>query len=282
MMNEFIITKEYKRFAEFCKACIKEKYMGLCYGPAGVGKSMSAVQFAKWGKVEPQVDEVNTQLSDVYGVDPIPDIIQLNTVIYVPEVISTIKTIQQQISLQLYGFNKLKEKALRIQRNEYSGQYITPQKNHVELLIIDEADRLQPRWLEHIRDVYDRAAEKEDPSERMAVIFIGMPGIEKRLIRFPQLYSRIGFVHAFKALTHDEVAFIIQHHCQTLDIEVNLIDFMDHEAIATVTRITHGNFRLINRLLKQTLRIIEVNQLSYISKEVIEAARECLVIGNVY
>ena len=28
----FLETKEYKRFAEFCKACMEEKYIGVCHG----------------------------------------------------------------------------------------------------------------------------------------------------------------------------------------------------------------------------------------------------------
>lgn len=147
-------------------------------------------------------------------------------------------------------------------------------KRRVNLLIIDEAERLQPKCLELVRDIYDR--------EQISVILIGMPGIEKRLVRFPQLYSRIGFAHAYKPLVEQEVIFIIQHHMQSLGIAFYPKDFADHEAIAAVTRVTRGNFRLIQRLLKQTARIMEVNGLSSITKEVVEAARECLIIGNVY
>jgi hypothetical protein len=63
------------------------------------------------------------------------------------------------------------------------------QADRVELILIDEADWLKTITLEQVRAIYDQ--------RQIGLILIGMPGMEKRLSGYPQLYSRVGFVHHF-------------------------------------------------------------------------------------
>ena len=106
-----------------------------------------------------------------------------------------------------------------------------------------------------------------------------MPGIEKRLSRYPQLYSRIGFAHEFDNLSKDETHHILEYKWSDLGIDIKLEDFSDYEAITTIIKITKGNFRLIHRLFAQIDRILRINQMDKITVEVVEAARDSLVIG---
>jgi hypothetical protein len=143
-----------------------------------------------------------------------------------------------------------------------------------ELLIVDEADRLKMAGLEQLRDLYDRGTFG-------GLVLMGMPGLEKRLARYPQLYSCVGFAHAFRPLSPEEMQCVLVHHWAALGLTLDGTDFTDSEAIAAIVRITGGNFRVLQRLFAQIGRLLTLNGLHTVTKEVVEAARECLIIGMI-
>lgn len=86
-------------------------------------------------------------------------------------------------------------------------------------------------------------------------------------------------MHQFRPLSAEEVTFILTRQWEQLGLRLSPEDFTDQEALAAVIRITGGNFRLLHRLLTQVERILVINELRTVTKEVVEAAREGLVIG---
>lgn len=143
--------------------------------------------------------------------------------------------------------------------------------HHVELLIVDEADRLSNTGLEYLRDLFDRKG--------IGLILIGMPGIEKRMGRYAQLFSRVGFAHQYRPLQDEELTFVLTRRWRDLGLAMDEADFTDAQAVATIVRITGGNFRLLHRLFVQIERILRINGLNAITDDVVEAARSTLVIG---
>jgi hypothetical protein len=139
------------------------------------------------------------------------------------------------------------------------------------LLVIDEADRLKVVGIEQVRSIFDEGG--------LGLILIGMPGLEKRLARYPQLYSRVGFVHEFRPLAASEVRALLERGWAPSGVRLPRQPWPE-EAVAAIIRMAGGNFRLLNRLLTQIDRILDINGLGEGTKQVVEAARESLVIGE--
>jgi DNA polymerase III delta prime subunit len=234
----FVVTKEYRRLAEFADVVRRERYVGLCYGPPGVGKTLSARRYARWDLVEHAV-----QTFKFFEADRIPrEILDTRSAVYTPKVHNSPGRLDKELA---HIQDRLSWMVQTLEHPEHDPPLLSRnQDRFAELLLVDEADRLKTPTLEQLRDRHDRTG--------VGLILIGMPGIEKRLARYPQLYSRVGFVH-HRVLSAEEQAFVLARHWPELGLH-DPEDFTTAEALATIIRITSGNFRLTARLVVQIKR----------------------------
>src|SRR6476469_5219949 len=99
---------------------------------------------------------------------------------------------------------------------------------------IDEADRLKTSGLEQLRDFFDR--------RDLGMILIGMPGFDRQLARYPQLYSRIGFAHQYKPLDSDDLLIVLANYWHELGLLLDPGESNDVETVSAVVRLPGGNF----------------------------------------
>jgi DNA transposition AAA+ family ATPase len=293
-------TLEYKRFVEFCEACRRDRYIGLCYGPPGMGKTLSAIHHSRIEKIVP-LDRWNAEASDTKPID---------TVLFTPEVVNTPSRIENDVrnarallcsvakratraeQRTTLDILRSRDEAWRVEHREdrdYRPNYPLPLKptyydtlheyesrleeiaDPTTLIVVDEADRLAMNSLEQLRSIFDHSG--------LGMVLIGMPGIEKRIARYPQLFSRIGFVHEFRALPDADIQALFDQRWTPVGIHLPASPPAP-EVIAAVIRLTRGNFRLLVRLLTQMERVLAINGRESLSVDVVETARENLVIGQ--
>jgi len=295
----FVETIEYNRFVEFCDACRHFRYIGLCYGPPGIGKTLSAVRYSRADRIVPR-DRWTSEVSDELPID---------TLLYTTSVINTPSRVECDINMAREKVMSIvldpmrREAAVVLEeirledekrRREIMDRpgcsprdsppvdptYFETYKHYqakqravsdpTTLILVDEADRLQMNSLEQMRSIFDEGT--------AGMVLIGMPGIEKRVARFPQFYSRIGFVHEFRPLDATQMQELLEKRWTPAGVNLPNEQLIP-EVIASLIRMTGGNFRLLTRLLTQIERVLSVNNLHLVSTAVVEAARDSLVIG---
>jgi DNA transposition AAA+ family ATPase len=262
----FIATREHRRFVEFATAVRKHRYIGLCFGPAGVGKTLSARRYANWDMAEPLIEGWGPRTPDDAVISAA--LARSRTVFHTPTMLGTLRSLRDTLDERMVRVGICIEEHAD---TDGAGPGVRDRRRLIELLIIDESERLPTTAIELIRDIFDRTG--------VGVILIGMPGLERRLSRYPQLFSRVGFAHHYRPLQGDELTFVLTRHWRRLGLALDDADFTDAQAIAAIARITGGNFRLPHRLFVRIGRILKINDLSVITEDVVEAARSTLVIG---
>ena len=280
----FVETKSYRRFGEMCDACRRTRVVGLGYGPPGTGKTESARQYAQWNLFKPFLPEPlitftgRNTADGLYPYRPLTftsapleaPLQECRTVFYTPPVSASVARLEKEVLTLFAAFSYLVEAAN--QHHQGREEFLVTRRFSylIELLIVDEANRLKDAGLELMRDFADRG--------EFGLVLLGMPGLEKRLMRAPQLYSRIGFAQEIEPLSDEEARDFLGKRWSHR-VQAHSDNFTDKEAVAAILRISGGNIRLIERLLMQVEHVLIANQLQVVTKEVVETARQNLIIG---
>jgi len=151
----FAATKEHLRFGEFCDACRKYRYIGICHGVPGAGKTRSAREYARWDMLSPLFpEELFTLVGRRYLDDQFPhkpfatpgspaftEVLSCWTVYYTAPVAATPSRIEREVMALSATLSYLVEAAEQASRgkDDFLLAYRLPKGT--ELVIVDEAQR---------------------------------------------------------------------------------------------------------------------------------------------
>jgi hypothetical protein len=253
-----IKTGEYLRFEEFAEACKTYRYIGLCYGASGVGKTHSAWHYAKYS---------TTERDQNAPIDP-EDAQNAKAIIYTADVLNSPGKVYKILhhKMYLYGCAILRDQGI------HDMTYMaTKAVEQCPLVIIDEVDRLSYNSLELIRQLYDQY--------QFGLILIGMNGIQNKMMQLPQFYSRIGFAHQYQQLQKSDLTTAITQLALELELNLGVNDTHKKYTIDKIITTCRGNFRILDRLLSQMKRIQTINDMPYADELTLNAAKKLLISG---
>jgi DNA transposition AAA+ family ATPase len=234
----FIVTKQVKEVASVCTALIESRDMGVIYGEPGVGKSITAAQITENWTKKGSLKVICTE-ADV-GSTPLG---------IAKKLISLITDLVPGNSAQ----------AARIIEN-------ISNKHHFDLIIVDEAERLNQKCLEMLRSIYDRT--------KIPVLLIGMTDLLRHLRSHKKFYSRVSMVYHYEPLSYPQLSeYLGQLHPLLKDID----PVLEKELLDYIYQHSRGEFRRIIQMVKQAERIRRANQHPVLSISVFKAASDLIL-----
>jgi DNA transposition AAA+ family ATPase len=232
----------------------------MCYGPPGVGKTVSARLYADWDAIEPLLMRTGVRMP-VQGADPLYPRVAL----YTPGRTVKPRQIENDVTLLVWSLQNLEKISLQ-QQLERSQTAADPISEQLELLIIDNVHRLDPTCMDVVQDLYDRY--------QIGVVLLGSEVlVEKHLKRLEHLRVRVGDVRPFYVLSQKEVTEMIPQFLVRLNIDFQSEQGLSLEQLTEdIYSATKGNLSLMRHFLTQIVILLQEQGRGIVTSQVVQRA----------
>ncbi len=187
--------------------------------------------------------------------DDSPDRPMFRMALYTPRATDTPKKVERDLAALFWHLQRLID-AGPIPKGEPPPVPASVSSLGVDLLIVDEVRRLSPVGLEVLQDLFDRNS--------LGLVFLAHPGWEKTSASQHLFASRLGMLHAFRALDlHDGHRFF-EAQVQRLGLRV------EEDAEEVFLQKTRGNVAAMRLILQHLLFLAQRREAFLVTGAVIE------------
>lgn len=256
----FVESISYRNLAELAEVCREQRTIGLCFGKPGTGKTTAAMRWANWSLVE-----ANFSVRNGAPIQP-EELLKCDTLYYLPSVTVSAPRLRKELVLLRNKFGDVIAQTVSFHRPADWAETI--QKEHVQLIIVDEAYRMKYQALEELRDWHDKY--------NVGVLLIADPGFERNLGRMWHFQKRVAYVEEFKALNEIEVTAYIDKQVEQMKLPKP-----KDEVCALINWYCQGNLRSLGHLFAMIGRLLRINDdvVREVTRDVVETARDMLLFG---
>jgi DNA transposition AAA+ family ATPase len=257
--TSFIDTRQHERFVDFCDACRRNRYIGVCTGRSGVGKTRSAEAYASWHVIEPLLKEAVSR-----NPSPPPQLAACYTAIYTPDVSCTVKRVDTCLTVLRNRFDELVKHSMCWHNPDE--WYKTQRQRFLELIIIDKAQRLPLKCLEAIADFGRK--------HRLGIALIGLPGFDRRIRHYEPIDNSVGFYHVFNTPRSEELRAILEARWQSPEI------IIEDGAVQMLEKVTNSNIQKLVNINAEMSRVCELNSITIITSDLVTLASKTLLLDT--
>jgi type II secretory pathway predicted ATPase ExeA len=256
----FLESVSHCSLVELATVCRDDRKIGLCFGKPGIGKTFSAKRFSNWQTVEANLTARNAVALEAKSM------MLCDSVYYLPSVTVSASRLRVELSQLKNQFEDAYLKAVSYHSPDDWACEL--QKQHLKLIIVDEAFRLKYQALEQLRDIQEQWD--------VGLMLIGDPGFERSLSKMWHFSVRVAHAEELKPLTAVETSLYIDKQ-----LEVMKLSKPPEEVYTLIHWYTQGVLRTLVNLFSMIARILKINEdvVREITSDVVEAAREMMMFG---